>query len=294
MQFLPTSIHSFLLCITVTGVIILFIPIVIGWKFPFPSSEYSSINDLPIVIGIKSIEYKMSLISSISLSVHMVLDYVGHIIVSPEDFFSYRDSTSNLVLLIALLVPDLIQFFYIIPYVDYVLFHYVQYIRFILGTCTTLGYLSTFGGTFWRSYEVILSALFVTLGSILRFYSCYFNNETLIILVAATLFSFGIASIFIFILLKRWIVDLYQNNFKHSKSLLTTDQYCCNIYLVSFVITVTGLWLLLFIYRIPPWYLYDTLCLVSETMLFSVYYVVITVFQGRAAVREAAISKVSL
>ena len=92
------SIHVYLLGITIVGVLISCIPIMIDWKFPFPTD--SSTDILPMIVGIKSIEYKMSLIASISLSVHMVVDYVGHAIVSPEDFLSYRDSTSNLILLI--------------------------------------------------------------------------------------------------------------------------------------------------------------------------------------------------
>ena len=291
MRFTMHTIHLSLISVTIIGVLISCIPIMINWKFPFPTD--SPPEDLPMIVGIKSIEYKMSLISSMSLSVHMVVDYLGHAIVSPEDFLSYRDSKSNLILLVSLLVPDVIQYFCIIPYEDFVLFHCIQYIRFILITCTTLGYLSAFGGSLWHTHEVIITAIFIAIGSILRFYSCFFTEEILILFEVVSISSFGIGSFALFVLLKRWFLDIYRNNFHHNTLLLSYDQYCCNIYIVAFAVTVFGLWMLLFVYKVPVWYQYDMIFLVSETMLFSVFYVIVTVFQGRAAVREAAISKVS-
>ena len=289
MRFTMHTIHLSLISVTIIGVLISCIPIMINWKFPFPTD--SPPEDLPMIVGIKSIEYKMSLISSMSLSVHMVVDYLGHAIVSPEDFLSYRDSKSNLILLVSLLVPDVIQYFCIIPYEDFVLFHCIQYIRFILITCTTLGYLSAFGGSLWHTHEVIVTATFIAIGSILRFYSCYFTKDILIVFEVVSTVAFAIGSFALFLLLKRWFLDIYRNNFHHNTLLLSFDQYCCNIYLFAFAVTVSALWILLFVYKIPPWYQHDMIFLVSETMLFSVFYVIVTVFQGRAAVREAAISK---
>ena len=292
MQLSEIFIHNSLLAITFVGIIISCIPLINNWKFPYPTSDYVSIDLVPIVIGIKSIEYKISLISSMSLSVHMVLDYCGHAIVSPDDFFSYRDSTSNLILLISLLVPDLIQYFYIIPHQDFILFHCVQYIRFILTTCTTLAYLSKFGGKIWRTHEVVYSAGIIAFASVMRFFSCFFIGNSLIIFEVATILAFAIGSFAIFLLLKRWFLQIYRNNFHHNTLLLSFDQYCCNIYIAAAAFTIAGLWILLLVYKVPVWYQYDTTCLVSETMLFSIFYVIVTVFQGRAAVREAAISKV--
>ena len=293
MIFSVKFIHYMLVGFTFIGIGLCLIPVTLAWNFPFPTSSMSSDNPLPVMVAIKSIDYKITLVSSMSLSVHMIVDFFGHALVTPEDFFSYRDSLSNLNLLISLLIPDMIQFFYVIPNVDFVMFHCVQYIRFILITCCTLGYLSTFGGKLWQSDLAIGSCLLILCGTILRFYSCYFTGTDLIIFDIISMSAYVLATFEIFFLLKKWCSKIFRHNFSFQKSLITFDQYYCNIYLVASIITFSGLWMLMIAYKLPSWYQYDTLFLVSESMIFSVFYVIVTVFQGRAAVREAAISKVS-
>ena len=289
--------------IAVGGIILCFIPVILAWKFPIPITD-TTFENLPIIRGIKSLEYKMSLIASMSMSIHMLMDLVGHAILSRENIFSYRDFVANMILLICLLVPDLIQYFYIIPHVEYVMFHCIQYIRFILLSSATFGYLSEFGGKYWTTFEVVIVTFSIGCGSILRFYSCYYTNNELIIFEVATFFSFGIATIYIIISLNRWIREVclttHDNRsngggagggFYLNKS-LTFDQYCCNIYLFAGILTVSGLWILIIAFRMPLWYEYDNGFLASETMLFSMYYVIVTVFQGRVTIWKAAISKV--
>jgi len=131
-------------------------------------------------------------------------------------------------------------------------------------------------------------------GSTFRFYSCFFpGNETFILLEVLTCVAFGIGNVIIIRPSMRWFTKISPKLFSKSGMTLTSDEYCCNVYFLAAFLTVSGLWGLTLGYSLPPWFEYDTNFLVMETMLFSFYYVVVTVFQGRAAVREAALSKVS-
>ena len=279
---------------TCIGILVCVLPILLGWSLPLPNELNSSSSSLPLLKALNSIEYPVSLIASMAMSVHMVFDFFGHALILPLDMTSYRDTTSNLILLICLLIPDLIQLFYVIPYSDCIAFHCIQYVRVILTASGTLAYLGMFGGSAWQSMNVVSAAGLVVVGSTIRFYSCFFKDDSYFLtLEILTCVAFGIGNIIILPPSMTWIRNVLPKIFSKHKITLTSDEYCCNVYFLAGFLTVAGLWGLTLGYSLPKWFEYDAKFLVMETMLFSFYYVVVTVFQGRAAVREAALSKVS-
>jgi len=88
-----------------------------------------------------------------------------------------------------------------------------------------------------------------------------------------------------------WSKELLRNYF--SGLSITTDEYCCNIYLIAFWMTAIWFWSLTLLNRFRNWYQFDTNVSVQLNVIFSVYYILIAVFQRHAAIREAATYNVS-
>ena len=275
------------------GILITIIPIIMKRGFPVPE-DTMSYESLPCLIAVKSFDFKVSLVASMSMSIHMLLDFCGQAILSREKLFSYRDSLSHLVLLICLLVPDMILLMYAIPQNNYILCIGIQYIRLISICNATLTYLCTFGGQHWKSSQTILGILTITIGSILKFYSFYEIGEGFITLETLSRISYGLSAIILAIPFLKWCRFLLRKVYNEDGNRMTTDEYSCIVYMVAATTIVASHWITSFIYWYTPWYNYDTRFFVWETMLFSFYYVVITVFQTQTAVREATLSKVSI
>jgi len=223
------------------------------------------------------------------MSTHLLVDIVGHSLISHEDLFSYRDSFSKLVILSFLLTPDLAQLFLVIPEENYVVYLLIRFLRYISWICATFGYLISYGGYVWSSILVTSGVIAMQFGLILKFTS-FFDIHLYIMATIGNIF-FCIGALFIVFVTYRYIyqqVLLFKNSIQ-----MSADDYCCNVYLFAFWITFTGLVFLLIFNDFPHWYDINVEIVVIETILFTVYYVVITVFQGKAALIDAIASKVS-
>jgi len=216
------------------------------------------------------------------------VDFVGHSLISRDDLFSYRDSFSKLVILAFLLTPDAAQLFYVIPQEHYVAFVLIRFIRYIFWISATFGYLVRYGGEVWSSKLVVLGVAAVDIGCILKFIS-YFNISLKIVRTFGNCFL-GIGLLIFAIISYKYIYQQYITYTRQRE--IKSNDYCCNVYLISFWITCFGLTFLLFFNDFPNWYQIKVEIVVVETMLFTVYYVLITVFQGKAALVDAIASKV--
>ena len=262
------------------------IPTTFSYQFQNPPDV--EISDTPIYHAIHSNSYLISLISSASMSVHLIVDFVGHSIISQDEVFSYRDSFSKLVILAFLLTPDAAQLFLVIPQSNYVAFMLVRFGRYLSWISATFGYLSRYGGNLWGSALVLSGVCAVDIGFVLKFVS-YFNIHLSLVRIIGNSFL-GIGILLFLIVTYQHIRQ--QINFYMKNIQMSSNDYCCNVYLVSFWFTCLGVSFLLIFYDFPDWYQINTNMVVSDTMMFTVYYVFITVFQGKAALVDAIASKV--
>ena len=258
------------------------------FSFQFQSPPDLEIKSTPIFKAVHSNSYLISLISSASMSVHLLVDFVGHNFISREDIFSYRDSFSKLVILAFLLTPDLAQLFIVIPESNYVAYMLIRFIRYVSWMSATFGYLARYGGPIWCSKAVIFGLFLVDLAWILKFISFFDVHLNSLAIISNSLVAFGliIFAVISYQYIRKQIIFFMKN------IQISSDDYCCNVYLVAFWITCFGLAFQLMFNDFPHWYEVNTEMVVAETMLYTVYYVVITVFQGKAALVDAVASKV--
>ena len=270
-----------------------FIPLCLKWQLPLPSDIRTDTNKLPIDEAIKSIDYLVSVVASTSMSIHMLVDLLGHgALLKKSEFFSYRDCLSNLVILVSLLVPDFIQLFCVIRFHDPLIFHVVHRIRNVMILFATFGFLAKFGGKMWRSLGVICGVLFGNIGLIVKYYSFFVVGSSYSRYSVISLFFLVSGTSLIFLRTLLWFKEmlrLYRCGLK-----ITTDEYCCNVYLIAFWISIIWFWWLTTLNGLPNWYEYDINYTVQVNVLFSTYYILIAVFQRHAAIREAVTYSVRL
>ena len=265
------------------------VPLIFSWQLAMPSNQ----SILPISIAIDSNAYLLSLVASISISVHMVVDLLGHGILSGRsNIFCYRDSLSNLIILVSLLIPDFVQIFYVIPYNDPLIFHLIHRIRNAMIIFATLGYLSIVGGNIWRTTRVILAMTLANLGFILKFYGFFAIHGEYLLLSIFSMICFAVATFILVLCTSTW--SKYIVNIHRSGQRLTTNENCCNVYLISFWVAITWLWSLCLGRNFGNWYDYKTSTAIQQNVLFSAYYILIVVFQRHIAIREAVTYSVSL
>ena len=225
------------------------------------------------------------------MSVHLLVDFLGHSLISREEILSYRDSISKLVILAFLLTPDVTLLFIVIPEGNCFAFMLIRYLRYVAWIAASFLYLEIYGGRVWKGSKVItIGVLIVDIGFILKFIS-YFNIRLALARTIGNWFL-GIGILLLAQVTYQYIrqqLDTFVKKFK-----IDSDDYCCNVYLVAFWITCFGHAFILIFYDFPNWYEIKTETAVAETMIYTVYYVVITVFQGKAALVDAVASKVAL
>ena len=154
----------------------------------------------------------------------------------------------------------------------------------------TFLYLTHCGGGVWRSHTLLYGLVGIQSGFVLKYY-LYFqdaNAFSSLVFIAIALQTVGL--LLTALITYRWCTQIYQNIAEGKK--LTSDEYCCNIYLLGFVIVGSALAFQSSYYRFPNWFDLNTSMAVGENCYFTVFYVLITVFEGHAVQMEAITSQV--
>jgi len=154
----------------------------------------------------------------------------------------------------------------------------------------TFLYLAQCGGGIWRSNVPLIGVTFLYIGFIVKFYNCYVNLDDYTYLQPLSLCLQFFGTLLLAICSYLWCRELYRNKLAGKK--LTSDQYCCNVYLLAFWIPAVALWIQMAYLNFPNWYDLNTTILVGENCIYSTYYILITVFEGHAVLMEAITSQV--
>ena len=270
------------------SIFLCFMPLFLSWHLKLPNGH--SPESYPVVIAINSQEYLLSLVSSASMSFHVVIDIFGHSLFSKGYIFSYRNFYSKILIVLFLLTPDLGQLLVVIPNLDYNSFFLFRYTRYLALSTITFLYLTHCGGSIWRSSTLLKGLIPIYGGFILKYYLYFLDTHTFSSLVLVAVCLQAVGTFLIAICTYRWCRKLYRDNAEGKK--MTSDQYCCNIYLLGFWIVCIALWFQAIYNHLPDWYDTNTSMAVEENCFFTVYYILITVFEGHAVQMVAITSQV--
>eukprot|EP01041_Mallomonas_annulata_P007245 gene7244-14781_t len=197
-----------------------------------------------------------------------------------------KASSLNLVAILALVVPDLIILVLVIPQGSFRLNFIIFQIRLNFAICISSSYLSYYGTAVFGHPLLRVSSGFIVLGCIVRSFDIVIYSGEILGNIAV--FCQGLGFFIFCILAIRWIRYIKP----HFTSGLTIDQYCCNIYLACGTLLGFGLWIIEMLIASSNWYTKTGLDLMCQNYVFTLFLVTLTVCQGRAARREAAVFKV--
>ena len=277
--------------LTTSGLIsvsICLLPQILSWHLNFPAGRNS--ESFPINMTLRSNEYFISLVSCASMAVHTIVDIFGHSLFSKGYIYSYRNFYSKILIIIFFLTPDLVQMFIVIPNLDYESYFLFRYIRFVTFTSITFLYLALYGGMYWRSCALLTGLVAINSGFVTRYILYYFESTTFSSLVPIAVCLQAVGTLLIAICTYRWCMKLRANVAEGIR--LTSDQYCCNIYLIAFWTVCFALWFQTTYNHFPDWFDLNTSMASGENCYFTIYYILITVFEGHAVRIEALKSQV--
>ena len=269
--------------VLLVGILLLSFPVIFSWKLS--GQELDHFQSLKDAIG--STGFKLSLIVSMAITAHMLTDLIGHNIIFSFSNISYKNTISIFILQLSIIIPSLFYLLYVIPYQDIIVYHCVSNSRYIFFTSAIFTYLNFYGGSIWSNWTSVITCLLVMAGCVLRFYAL-FNEKDFSLTIISYIF-FIISSIIPIFPTREWILYLYKQ--KTNSKQMTTDEYCCTVYLVGAYSCLIGLLLLLVITGMGPQD--EVSYLITTTVLFSLFYLIVTVFQSKAMTREAAMLQVN-
>ena len=280
------SVETWFGVISFANIILYIIPLMLE-KEPF---GYSSDTSLPIYASLQSIEFRYTLIISLSISIPLSLEILLRILLLQKKEKIPQNLVSNVVTLSFLAVPDLVILFYMIPNSKITAIHYVIRSRISFLLWTVFLFIHRYSGKYWSRFGWMILIISMTISRVAVFYSDYSsgtNKDFIIIIVIC----FQIISFLTFAIMSvKWFIFLFDFS---KKAPVSTDQYLCCVYASAMLICWLGVIIgVSFNPNFPLWYKWDSNLLVLHTLMFTVFYVVVTLFEGRAFMRETLQNKV--
>ena len=277
---------SFLSIITLG---ICLIPVILNWDLDAGQRDEFK---LPIASSLLSKEFYTSLVVSLSISIPLIIELITRPIMITKSSLFDKVLFSNCIILLSLAIPDIIILFYVIPYRDLKILNFILRARLVVVFWSSFTVMLNYGGgVVWGKNNTLLCQVFVCGGRIIGI----FRSQCVGFAYKALLYSgftFDALAFIIFISLAyKWLAFVYIE----SKKLKTqsADRYLCSVYVVATLVWLTGI--LVTFYMNPnsvEWSTSDSTKLTIHTLMYTVYYVLILVFEGKVLTREILMAKV--
>ena len=288
-KFKSLSIYESMCLVSLASVILILIPFILSLKSSNISEEYAH----PVYNSLHSNEFKFALIISLSISIPLVVELFFRAIQITNSFrLLCLTVAPNFVTLLILAVPDLILLCYVIESSNLYVLNLMLNIRLILVLWSSFVYIHMYGGKNWSYLGSLLTCIFASGARVLSYYQDFCSNEKIILIIVMLSLILNTLSFVLYLsLFISWFIFLYKET--RSKS-LTTDQYLCSIYATAGLICWIGI-MTSYAFDASPskWLDWNSDALTSHTLIFTVFYIFIIIFESKAVQREMVQTKVS-
>ena len=274
------SFHSIITFLFLSSLLIFLFPILVQWNL------VDVANSPPVLSALQSSEYQTSLVVSVSMSAPMFLELLLRIFLNAK----LEYVLPNTIILASLAIPNIIILTYINVSFDLNALNYLLKARLLLLMWLALSFIRKYGGKKWSSKGLIICFTFLCVARIMGFYKGYYSRK-----VHDTLNILGtIADVIAFITFILMSVKWYRFIFTETKFVtMTNHQYLCNIYVTAVTITCIGLYINTYSSSNSiDWYNVNKNSLTITSMMFTSFYMIVLLFEGRALQREMLQTKV--
>ena len=237
--------------------------------------------------SLKSYEFQISLVVSLSMSAPMFFELLLRMLLYGKlDYV-----LPNILTLTTLALPDMIILCYVRTAIDLISLNLILQSRFILFSWLAFSFIKKYGGKFWSSSRMIALFILICLGRIFGVYKGYVDYRSYQILNIFGMITDSIACLFFPLLCLKWYYYLYKKT--KTVATITNNQYMCNVYVTAYFQTCSGISMI--IYTSP-----NTLDLMKwneneltlHTLMYTVFYIIVIVFEGRVLQHEMLQAKV--
>ena len=274
--------NAYLTIISVCALISFLIPIAMKWTL----IELASVENPPVLVALQSNKYQISLVVSLSVSAPMCLELLLRILNANLEFV-----VPNAIIIMSLAIPDLMVLLYVRPYADLIFLNYVLRARLLLFLWLVFIFIKKYGQDKWSNVWLLSSFTFLCIGRLTAFYRGFFTQNTHDVLSYLSFISDTITIVICIISSISWYRFILN---ERKQTAITTQQYMCNVYVTAALVMLTGFYIRLYSSQTTlEWYNWNTNQLCVYSVMFTIFYSVVMVFQGRAFQREMLQTKVS-
>jgi len=259
------------------------IPILMKWKM----IELEKGCSPPVLTALQSNQYQIALVVSMSVSAPMLVELILRILTAKLEFV-----LPNAVILASLAIPDLIILFFVRIFLDLNALNYMLRTRTLLCILMAFIFIMKYGGSQWSNKWLMSSFVLACVARITAFYRVYMSHGLHDSFALLGLISDALAFSIFVVMSLNW----YRFIFRERKiATLTTHQYMCNVYVTATLMTCIGIYVT--VYSSPSaldWYQWNSIQLALYSAFFTLFYVIVIVFEGRVLQREMLQTKVSI
>ena len=246
-----------------------------------------------ITTALLSKENKVVLIVSLCLTGPLFIDLFMRVIISAWSPAPRKSIAPLAILLLSLVLPNAAFLIPLVARLGYNVFNFIINIRFILAVWSILSLMNGLSNKIWNKQSAFALYIIVNISVVMNYYIIFVKIN---LLAAVMEWIIGIFSVVTFYMLLRisfrWYTYVYHST---KTNVLSTEQYLGCIYMSSLLFLF--LWSFgTFFYSMSGSKLYDdtTVMVILQDMKYTVFYVMLIVFENRAMQRDMTMTKVGL
>lgn len=263
-----------------------YLPIMLRLEF-VEEEKVNPESSCDMFVALNSFEFKCTLVTTICLSFPVVIEIVYDMASSLDTFDNfYLKYLANWFLVFSLIVPDLIYLFQVIPNLDMRLALFVYELRLIL-TCTSyFAFICSIKNDFWRNKWILTSHIIFTLGCVVQAWHPYTKYNGYLILLSAILQILGM----LIFMRNSYLWILMMRKQMREGVEMSVDNYSCTVY--AFFSIFVGVAEFCIYAAKNSYFVKDstTSYVVSTTVIFSLYYIIVPLLSIRAIRREVLLT----
>ena len=275
--------------VSVGCLVVCLLPMIFDWKTP--PENYSNLDVPPILTAIQSNFFRLSQVACVSASIPSMLHFIGEYVRAPTKSLYYMAAISSFIHLLTIVIPSVLFLSYCSTYGDYKTVILILQCRSIIYTYLTQSYICHF--CCWKKLNsyLLFSAIGLNICSSLADILCFQDHQyrNLLYYISFTSYFIGIIALIIYAI-------RYFQHVRHrmNQSTMSTDEFCCTIYVASILFVNIGYILLTFAIGLTDWLNVSATFLAMYTLLYLVTQVLNTLFLGVAVRREALKTEVCI
>ena len=257
------------------------IPILLNWKL----AELAHIESPPVLTALRSFEYQTALVASVSVSAPMYLELLMRLMSAKLKFV-----LPNAVVLTLLALPDFLILCFVKLFLDLNTLNFLMRARFILFYWLAIVFIKKYGGNRWSNKWLLSTFVFGCIARMTAFYKAYFANSLHDNFALLGIVSDSLAFLIIVVLSLHWYRFIFRDM---NYTTISNDEYMCTIYVTVTLIACIGLYAST--YSSPTtldWYNWNANQLSGYSIMYSSFYVIAMVFEGRMLQGEMLQTKV--